>query len=374
MALQPASSGGERHDVLGSPLRMLAYTLIYVGVLFVIATLGYMAAGWTPGDAAYMVLLTIFSVGFGEVRPIDTTYLRGLTSITIVLGCTGLIVLTGALVQVFTLYQFRRMMGIDRMMTEIQKLDDHVIICGFGRIGFQLARALGEARRGFVVIERDAAKAAEARALGMLALVGEATDEDTLKLARIGCASVLATVLPDDAANVFITLSARSLNPTIEIIARGEAPTTENKLFHAGADKVVLPTHIGAERIVEMILYPATVSMVAGSPEMAARKRALQDLGLDLEVVTANANGTLTGQTVGEAERRGSGAFFVVQIDRPGAVRGGTYQSAQSITHPGEDVTIEPDDAVLLVVRGSRLAVGALFTMPATPIRSGRPS
>jgi voltage-gated potassium channel len=372
MAADQPGPGGLQHEVLGSPLQMLVATLVYVGVLFVLATLGYMAAGWTLGDSAYMVLLTIFSVGFGEVHPIDTMYLRTLTSITIVLGCTGMIVLTGALVQVFTLFQFRRMMGTDRMMTDIQKLQDHVIICGFGRIGVQLAKALGDARRGFVVIERDPAKADEARAHGMLVLLGEATDEETLKLARIERASVLATVLPDDAANVFITLSARSLNPGIEIIARGEAPTTENKLFHAGADKVVLPTHIGAERIVEMILYPATVSVVAGSPEMAARKRALQDLGLDLEAVTASANGALTGKSVGEAERRGSGAFFVVQIDRPGGVRGGTYQAAQSITHPGEDVTIEPDDAVLLVVRGSRLAVGALFTMPATRMRSGR--
>ena len=358
----------DTHTVLGSPLRLLSSTILYVGVLFVVSTAGYVAAGWTLGDAAYMVLLTVFSVGFGEVHPIDTTYLRALTSITIVLGCTGMIVLTGALVQVFTLFQFRRMLGIDRMMTEIQKLHDHVIICGFGRIGFQLAKALADARRGFVIIERDPAKAAEAKALGMLCLVGEATDEETLKLAGIDKARVLATVLPDDAANVFITLSARSLHRGLEIIARGEAPTTENKLFHAGADKVVLPTHIGAERMVEMILYPSTTSVISDSVEMAARKRALQDLGLDLEVVTATTRGALTGLTVGEAERRGSGAFFVVQIDRPASAKGG----AQSIAHPGEDVTIEPDDALLLVVRGSRLAVGALFTTPATRVRTGR--
>ena len=203
--------GRGSHDVLGSPQRMLVGTILYVGVLFVAATLGYMAAGWTLGDAAYMVLLTIFSVGFGEVRPIDTMYLRGLTSITIVLGCTGMIVLTGALVQVFTLFQFRRMMGLDRMMTDIQKLDDHVIICGFGRIGVQLAKALGDARRGFVIVERSVEKANEAKAMGLLCIVGEATDEDTLKLAGVDKARVLATVLPDDAANVFITLSARSL-------------------------------------------------------------------------------------------------------------------------------------------------------------------
>ncbi|WP_245647568.1 potassium channel family protein [Novosphingobium lentum] len=349
--------------MLGSPQRLLAGTLVYVLVVFLAATVGYIAAGWPPGDAAYMVLLTIFSVGYGEVRPLNTDYLRLLTAVTIVLGCTGMIILTGALVQVFTLFQFRRLLGTDRMMNDIEKLEDHVIVCGYGRIGVQLAKALHEARRGFLVLERSAEKAAEARAHGFLCLVGEATDEDVLKLAGVMRASVLATVLPDDAANVFITLSARNLNPSIEIIARGEAPTTESKLFHAGATEVVLPTHIGAERIVELILYPATSNVMTDSAQMSEMKRSLHDFGLDLEVVEARPDGALTGESVGDAERRSNGGFFIVQIDRA---------NGQSIAHPGEDVRIEPNDTVLLVVRGSRLAAGALFSEPARPMRMGR--
>jgi hypothetical protein len=130
------------NSVLGSPLRLLSGTLIYVAVLFCVSTIGYVRAGWPVGDAAYMVLLTVFSVGYGEVRPIDTTYLRLWTVATIVLGCTGMIVLTGALVQVFTLFQFRRLMGLDRMQTEIEKLKNHAIICGYGRIGIQLAKSM----------------------------------------------------------------------------------------------------------------------------------------------------------------------------------------------------------------------------------------
>ena len=344
---------------------MLASTVSFVGILFVVATLGYVAAGWPMGDAAYMVLLTMFSVGFGEVHPINTPYLRLLTTATIVLGCTGMIVLTGALVQVFTVFQFRRLMGFDRMTSDIDKLNDHIIICGFGRIGVQLAKALHDAKRGFVIIERSLDMANDAKAHGYLCLTGEATDEVTLKAAGIDKARVIATVLPDDAANVFITLSARSLNPKLEIIARGEAPTTENKLFHAGADKVVLPTHIGAERIVELILYPSTANVITDVGEMAECKRALHDFGLDLEVVTATERGALTGLTVGEAERRGNAAFFVVQIDRV---------SGQSISHPGEDVTIEAGDNILLVLRGSRLSAGSMFSMAATPVRSGRAS
>lgn len=351
------------NDVLGSPLRLLSGTLAFVAVVFCTSTTGYVMAGWPLGDAAYMVLLTIFSVGYGEVRPIDGAFLRVWTSATIALGCTGMIVLTGALVQVFTLFQFRKMLGLDRIMTEIEKLDGHVIVCGYGRIGVQLSKALTEARRGFLILERDHTKAEEARTHGYLCMVGEATDEETLKAAGIERAKVLASVLPDDAANVFITLSARNLNPDIEIIARGEAPTTENKLFHAGADKVVMPTHIGAERIVELILYPATGSVLAETGPMSDVRRNLHDFGLDLEVVTAAERGALTGQTVGEAERRGNGAFFVVQIDRA---------NGQSIQHPGGDVTIEAGDQILLVVRGSRLSAGAIFSAPAKPVRHGR--
>lgn len=353
----------DANSVLGSPLRLLGGTLAFVAFIFVCSTVGYRIGGWPWGDAAYMVLLTIFSVGYGEVRPIDTSYLRLLTTATIVLGCTSMIVLTGALVQVFTLFQFRRLLGLDRIMTEIDKLTGHVIVCGYGRIGVQLAKALAEAKRGFVIVERDPLKAEEARAHGHLALVADATDEATLGQVGIQRAAVLATVLPDDAANVFITLSARNLNPKLEIIARGEAPTTESKLFHAGADKVVLPTHIGAERIVELILYPHTSSVMTASTGMTDIKRGLHDFGLDLEVVVATQHGGLTGESVGEAERRGNGAFFVVQVDRAGG---------QSIVHPGEDLRIEAGDSILLVVRGSRLSAGAMFSQPAKPVRVGR--
>ncbi len=357
---------GQTHGtggLLASPLKLLSGTIVWMGGVFVVATLGYVLAGWSVGDAAFMVLTTVYSVGYGQVRPVDTTFLRLWTIMTIVLGCTGMIVLTGALIQVFNLYQFRRFLGLDRMQSEIERLHGHAIICGYGRIGVRLARALTEAHHPFVIIERDAGRAEEARAAGHLILIGEATHEDTLKQAMIGQARVLASVLSDDAANVFITLSARSLNPAVQIIARGEAPTTESKLFHAGADKVVLPTHIGAERITELILFPATESVLGDIREVGTIKRNLNDFGLDLEVVVAGDSGGMTGLTVREAEQRGNGAFSIVQIDRDGG---------QSIQHPGEDLRIEAGDLIMLVVRGSRLSAGALFNTPPRPARHGR--
>ena len=348
--------------MLGSPVQGLVRALGFVGCVYVLAVIGFVLSGWGLGDAAYMVLLTIFSVGFGEVRPINTPWLRGLTMATILLGCTGMIVLTGALVQFLAHLQLRSLLGIDRMKAQIEKLSGHTIICGYGRIGQQLARELADARQGFVLIERDPAKLASAQASGYACLTADAADEASLLAAGIERARVLATVLPDDATNVFITLSARSLNPRLEIIARGEIPSTERKLIHAGADKVVLPMHIGAERIAEMILYPSTAQLMDTSASMRDLKRGLHDVGLELEAQTVPANSALAGATVGEAEQRGNGGFFVVQIERDG----------HSVVRPGKNIRIEAGDTVVLVLRGNNVAAGAIFQAPRAPVKIGR--
>ncbi|MDE2562617.1 MAG: NAD-binding protein [Sphingomonadales bacterium] len=363
MAIERNRLNASATDVFGSPERNVAIAASFVLLVSFVAVIAYMIAGWNLSDALYMVVLTIFTVGYGEVRPIDTGTLRLITGLTIALGCTGMIVLTGALVQLLTVLQLRRFLGFDRMQSQIEHLREHTVVCGFGRIGVQLCSELKAARAAFVLVERSPEKVAEAQALGYLCVIGEATDEATLRSAGIERAKVIATVLPDDATNVFITLSARSLNPDIHIIARGEAPTTENKLYHAGADKVVLPTHIGAERIAEIILYPASESYFAQSGPMRTMKRDLHDLGLELEVVRVAEGGALTGATVGSAEQHGRGGFFVVQIERTDGV---------VIQHPGDDVKIESGDAVVLLVRGSRISAGALFTAPAEPLRTGR--
>lgn len=363
MAIQRSRLIDTGYGVLGSPGRNVAIAAAFVLAVSIVSTIAYMVVGWSFSDAVYMVVLTIYTVGYGEVRPIDTGALRLITGLTIALGCTGMIVLTGALVQLFTVLQLRSILGLDRMQSQIDQLREHTVVCGFGRIGVQVCSELKAARAPFVLIERSTDKVAEAQALGYLCVVGEATEEATLRSAGIERASVIATVLPDDATNVFITLSARSLNAAIQIIARGEAPTTENKLYHAGADKVVLPTHIGAERIAEIILYPATESYFAQSGPMCTMKRDLHDLGLELEVVKVAKGGALTGSTVGSAEAHGRGGFFIVQIERADGV---------VIQHPGDDVKIEAGDAVVLLVRGSRISAGALFTAPVGPSRSGR--
>src|ERR1700712_2193290 len=153
---------GNAEGVLGSPIRNLVSILVFMGVVITLATIAYMAAGWRFADARYMVALTVYTVGYGEVRPIDTPYLHAVTMGTMVLGCTGMILLTSALVQVFTAMQLREYFGADRMKSRINALTAHVGICGYGRIGVMLAHELTVARRPMVILERDAGKLAEA--------------------------------------------------------------------------------------------------------------------------------------------------------------------------------------------------------------------
>jgi len=347
---------------LGSPGRTLFSIVLFMVALVALATLGYMAAGWSFADASYMVLLTVYTVGYGEVHPISTPYLHAITMATMILGCTGMILLTGALVQFLTITQLQRVFGVKRMQAEVDRLEGHVIVVGFGRIGLMLVKELKAGGAKFVVLEQSEARAQQVRELGHLCIVGDATDERSLRDAGITRAHTLASVLPDDAANVFITLSARSLNPAIEIIARGEMPSTEAKLLQAGANKVVLPTHIGAERIAEMILFPETARFLRASAKMQELERTLRGLGLDMSVVVVPEKGALTGHTIAEIERRADGPFFVVQLNR---------QAGEAITTPDRATKVQAGDGVVIVSRSGQ-AVRAMFEAPPEEIRAGR--
>ena len=163
-----------------SPIAPLVNGVIYILIVVVLGTAGYLLAGWSMGDSFYMVIITLFTVGYDEVHPIATPALRALTITLIVLGCTGMIYLTGAIVQFFTATQLQNLLGLKRMKNEIDHLKGHVIICGFGRIGRLLARDLTAAGTAFVVIERSETRIVTARGMGYRCIQGEATDEQTL--------------------------------------------------------------------------------------------------------------------------------------------------------------------------------------------------
>ena len=339
--------------LLDSPVRNLTFGMIYVVMVMVLATAAYMAVGWSFRDAIYMVVITVYTVGFNEVRPINTPALNIITMALIVLGCTGVIFLTGALVQYITLSQLTKAMGHKRMKTQIDHLTDHVIICGFGRIGVPLSKSLSDARAGFVIVEKDEARINQAIEAGYLCLQGDAASETVLHAAGVMRAHILVSALPTDAVNVFITLSARALNPELTIIARGEEASTEKKLLQAGANKVVLPTHIGAERMADMILFEESTRLIDSLERAHGFQRALRTFGIELEVVTAVQHSAAILMTVGAIERQARSAFFVVQINR----RDGDVH-----TNPPPDTVVREGDGVVVIGRAGRgEALAALF-------------
>ena len=344
-------------QALSSPFRNLLAGVIFMLVIMAISTAAYMAYGWSFGDAAYMVILTVYTVGYDEVRPIDTTALRLITIFLIVTGCTGMIFLTGSLIQLITVSQFQSFLGVRRMQKDIDKLDDHVIICGYGRIGQSLAQDLQAGGSAFVIIERGDARVATVRSHGYLTLQGDATDEETLTLAGIHRARALATVLPDDAANVFITLSARSLNKDLLIIARGEIPSTESKLIQAGANRVVLPAHIGAERMAEILLFK-DMGDLRSSDRIVSISRELRRLGLDFEIVVAGPNSKADKATIQDIERFAEGSFMIAAVEKKGG---------STIFQPPVTFLIEAGDGVAVVGRPARAtAMQAIFMAPSS--------
>jgi hypothetical protein len=221
-----------------SPVRNLFYGLVYLVIVILLSTACYMAFGWNADDAFYFVIISIFTVGYGELHPI-LGLLRPLTELVIVLGWLGITFLAAAFVQFITIAQIQQLLGTKRMQTTIDKMTGHVIICGYGRIGQMLADELKAGGTDFVILELNEQRYNESIARGYPTWRGDATDEEVLESVGISRARALATVVPNDAANVFITLSARNLNKKLEIIARGEAPSTKSKLIQAGANSVV---------------------------------------------------------------------------------------------------------------------------------------
>jgi voltage-gated potassium channel len=323
--------------------RMLAGALL-LAVTGATGVVGYMLAGWSLLDAVYMVVITIFGVGYGEVRHLESTGLRIFTMAFIVAGCSALIYIMGGFFQLITEGEINRALGRHRMNKQIANLTDHVIICGFGRIGRILVRELMQANKVCVVVDPDVARATEARTCGALVLEGDATQDDVLRTAGIERASALATVLPNDALNVFITLTARSLNAKLRVIARGEDPLTEPKLRQAGADEVVLPSTSGGLQIAEHIVRPAILELVDGA-EARGRMRELSALGLGVRAMRIPKGTRGVGRSVSELETLHP-AVLVISIRR---------HDGTTIHAPSARDVFADDDEVLLMGHDSSL-------------------
>jgi len=326
-------------------------TRIFAGISFflltcVIAIAGYLAAGWNLDDSIYMVVITIFGVGYGEVNPIESPQLRALTIGVIVAGYGAVIYTVGGFVQMVIDGEINRALGARRMTKGIERMNGHTIICGFGRIGRILAAELAEAKMPFIIVDMDPLEIKEAEESGYLVVNGNATEEEILERAGISRATTLATVLSDDATNLFITITARDINPQLEIIARGEHPSTEKKLLRCGASKVVMPAAIGAQRLANLITRPSAENLLEASQLHSGLNDELGAIGLHLDELKLPAGSPLIGKTVGDIEVRGNQGFLIVAI---------RSASGKAVLNPDTDVRLNAGDTVIVIGHGDDL-------------------
>jgi voltage-gated potassium channel len=283
----------------------------FAAILFVMlyGIVGYQAMGWSFFDALFQVVITISGVGFGEVRPLTSMVARIHTMTIIGMGITSVAYTLGAFVQFLTESELLGYFGHQRMMRQIEALTQHTIVAGFGRVGALVCEELAAADQPFVVVDRSPALAGEIEARGFLCVTGDATEEKVLKDAGIGRARVLVSAMPDDAENVFITLTGRQLCPGLLIIARAEQPSTVRKLKHAGADHVVMPAAIGAHRIVSLVTNPAAVQFT----ELVTQRTSL---AIEMDELPIQAASALDGHSLRDADIKRRTGVIVVAIKR----------------------------------------------------------
>jgi voltage-gated potassium channel len=305
----------------------------------VVAVIGYVLAGWQFLDAVYMVVITIFGVGYGEVRPLSPT-LKVFTILVIIAGTSSAVYAVGGFLQLITEGEINRVLGARRMTRGIETLNQHVIICGFGHIGQILCQELHQNHFPFVVIDRDADKVTQAEVMGYLVRQGDATSEAVLLSVGIEKARVLATVLQNDAVNVFITLTARGLNPQLTIVARGEEPSTEKKLRLAGADQVVLPAAIGGLHMAHLITHPAAVDFLDQELSRGMLNEQLAQIDLQLMDLSISEHSSLVGKKLDYLEVRGRNSFLVIAIRRADGL---------SMTNPDRETILQAGDSVIVI-------------------------
>lgn len=318
---------------------------LYIGAALFLAvvcggTAAYVHQGWTLSDAFYMVVITVAGVGYGEVHPINTGELRTTTILIIVAGFASAGYFVSALLRVITEGEIGKAMKEHRKSREIDTIDRHVVICGYGRIGQTLARELTGSKVPFVVVDKEQERVDLAQAHGWLALQGDAGDERVLSDAHIEKAVALAAVLPSDMVNVFITLTARNMRADMRIIARAEDPASEKKLRQAGANEVILPAFTGGIQIAHSITHPSLGSILSSGS--AYLRRDLEELGVDIIEHPIAPHGADDRKTLQQLIRGVESECLVLAVKRAD----GTV-----VQHPVSSYRLEGGDTVFLLAQ-----------------------
>ena len=324
-------------------MKKVILSFIVSVVLLLFGTCGYMLIeGASFDDGLYMTLITVTTVGYGETIHLSDPG-RYFTMVLILLGVGFVMFVFKEMTETVVAGGLQKALGERKMSKKLEKVTDHYIVCGFGRIGEVICNLLAKNGRKFVVIERSEDELQQISALGYLCVPGDASDDDVLVLAGVERAKGLIGVVSSDSDNLYITLSARSLNPNLYIITRSSGNVrTKSKFKRAGANKVISPYDIGATRMANLILKPAVVDFI----DFAV---AGNEFGLTMEEIRVTKRSPMLNKPLMESGLRKIYNLIVVSITRA---------DGQSIFNPTPDIVIMEGD--ILIVLGELDQVNAL--------------
>ena len=323
-----------RHAVTGISLALVLLAMIFVG-----GVVGYIVIeGWSFWDAFYMTVITVTTVGYREVHPMSRTG-ELFTSLLLLVG-------VGTAFYTFTLAAtivveggLQKRLGRRRVTRMIDELEQHFIVCGFGRIGTVIADEFTQQQIPFVLVERDPARVQEALERGMLVVEADASHEDTLRKLHIERARGLVAAVGTDAENVYAVLTARVLAPTLFIVGRAETEDAERKLRRAGADRVVSPYAIGAQQMAQTALRPAVVDFVKLATQAG-------NLDLAMEQIVVTVSSQLVGMSLITSNLRQRFGVIVVGIQRA---------SGKMEFNPSPEAVIQDGDQLVVLGRPESL-------------------
>ncbi len=324
-------------------MQKIFFAVFMLVMILCIGTSGYMLIeNGSFIDSLFMSVITITTVGYGEVIPLSPVG-KYFTICLILVGVGFVLYLVGEVTESMVEGGLRKIMGRNNMEKRVAALKDHYIVCGFGRIGKVICKNLKESKLPFVVVESDTQEVQKIDELGYLALPGNASSDEMLLKAGIKQAKGLIAVVSSDAENVYIILSAKGLNPKLFIMARSSGTEgAETKLLRAGANKVVSPYSIGAHRMAQLVVRPTVVDFldltVSGG-----------ELGLRLEELRVSEHSPLAGKRLMDSGLRKEYDLIVVAIKR---------EDGDMQFNPKPQTSILPGD--ILVVLGEHEHITAL--------------
>ncbi len=330
-------------EVISEGMRKFVLSIVLLLLILIIGTLGYMfledISFW---NGLYLTAITITTVGYGDLVPLHPGG-KVFTVLLIFAGVSYVMYVFGKITEAMVDGSLRAIMERSKMEKKIARLRDHYIICGFGRIGKVICEVLQENERPFLVIDRKEEEIKELEKLRYIFMEGDASEDSVLLYAGIKRARGLIAVVSSDADNLFITLTARGLNPDLFILTRSSgAKGAETKLFRAGATRVISPYKIGARRMAHLIVRPTVIDFIDLTMHAS-------DLGLRMEELLVSEKSGLVDKNLMESGIRQRYNIIVVAIKRA---------DTPMLFNPMPDTQIQAGD--ILIVLGDHDQITAL--------------